>query len=370
VFQEIVSHDGETASRTWLTGPALELELQSWNPVIGQGSDSGHHRILDQREGHFLEDRSRDLRTSLDIVIAPIKDITSPPVGTRSPAPREHLLNSRSSSPITDRVSVHHQICSSTNELFLRARLYPTRPQTLPNQEPSSYTQSRPSNQEPSSYTQTRPPNQELSSYTRTPTPNQEPRFYAEQLSLYRKADTDTHTSISTKRNSNAGLSTNFRAPTSSAKSITTLIDIPQDLSVKSQATSSPKGERGPNPLGTKCPTHSIAADAGRSAEPANQPADHGELLFDLKMQPVQPRRLKKKTYEQRLHYLRLRKTGGACEKHKLNKRAVSDTLLARLVIAILMVLLTSVIVNSQFSHLSRLLGHWMKSLQNDVVAL
>jgi hypothetical protein len=52
--------------------------------------------------------------------------------------------------------------------------------------------------------------------------------------------------------------------------------------------------------------------------------ANAGEMFFDLNMDKVQPRRLKKKTFEERKSYLNVRRQGGACEKHKLAKRAVS----------------------------------------------
>ena len=64
--------------------------------------------------------------------------------------------------------------------------------------------------------------------------------------------------------------------------------------------------------------------------DPDNEPgaidfsANGGEMLFDLNMEKVRPRKLKKKTVEERELYLSLRRRGGACEKHKLAKRKVS----------------------------------------------
>jgi hypothetical protein len=48
-----------------------------------------------------------------------------------------------------------------------------------------------------------------------------------------------------------------------------------------------------------------------------------GEMFFDLNMEKVKPRTLKKKTRTERESYLNVRRQGGACEKHKLAKRAV-----------------------------------------------
>ena len=53
--------------------------------------------------------------------------------------------------------------------------------------------------------------------------------------------------------------------------------------------------------------------------------ANTGEMFFDLNMERVQPRRLKKKTTEERESYLRVRRQGGACKEHKFAKRAVSS---------------------------------------------
>lgn len=50
-----------------------------------------------------------------------------------------------------------------------------------------------------------------------------------------------------------------------------------------------------------------------------------GEMFFDLNMQSVQPRKLRKKNSQERESYLNARKRG-ACEKHKLAKRVVSST--------------------------------------------
>jgi hypothetical protein len=50
-----------------------------------------------------------------------------------------------------------------------------------------------------------------------------------------------------------------------------------------------------------------------------------GEMFFDLNMQNVQPRKLRKKNSQERESYLNARKHG-ACEKHKLAKRAVSSS--------------------------------------------
>jgi hypothetical protein len=49
-----------------------------------------------------------------------------------------------------------------------------------------------------------------------------------------------------------------------------------------------------------------------------------GEMFFDLNMQSVQPRKLRKKNSQERESYLNVRKHG-ACEKHKLAKRVVSS---------------------------------------------
>ena len=62
-----------------------------------------------------------------------------------------------------------------------------------------------------------------------------------------------------------------------------------------------------------------LSYDHGRADISVNA----GEMFFDLNMQSVQPRRLKKKTNQERDSYLSVRR-GGACEKHKLAKRAVS----------------------------------------------
>jgi hypothetical protein len=67
-----------------------------------------------------------------------------------------------------------------------------------------------------------------------------------------------------------------------------------------------------------------------RSARPHNEPeatesiVPTGEMFFDLSMQNVQPRKLRKKNSQERELYLNVRRQGGACEKHKLAKRAVS----------------------------------------------
>src|SRR5436305_6260002 len=52
--------------------------------------------------------------------------------------------------------------------------------------------------------------------------------------------------------------------------------------------------------------------------------ASTGEMFFDSNMEKVQPRKLKKKTIEERESYLNVRRRGGACRRHKLTKRAVS----------------------------------------------
>jgi hypothetical protein len=67
-----------------------------------------------------------------------------------------------------------------------------------------------------------------------------------------------------------------------------------------------------------------------RSARLHNEPGatesivHTGEMFFDLNMQSVQPRRLRKKNSQEKESYLNVRKHG-ACEKHKLAKRAVSS---------------------------------------------
>ena len=71
-------------------------------------------------------------------------------------------------------------------------------------------------------------------------------------------------------------------------------------------------------------------AGVGTHQDPDNEPraidfsAGGGEILFDLNMEKVRPRKLKKKTVEERELYLNVRRRGGACEKHKLAKRKVS----------------------------------------------
>jgi hypothetical protein len=67
-----------------------------------------------------------------------------------------------------------------------------------------------------------------------------------------------------------------------------------------------------------------------RSARLHNEPeatesiVHTGEMFFDLNMQNVQPRKLRKKNNQERESYLNVKRHGGACEKHKLAKRAVS----------------------------------------------
>jgi hypothetical protein len=85
----------------------------------------------------------------------------------------------------------------------------------------------------------------------------------------------------------------------------------------------------GPDDRKLEQPTRHIGART-RSArlhrEPgATQSIVHtGEMFFDTNMQNIQPRRLRKKTSQERELYLTVRKHGGACEKHKQAKRAVS----------------------------------------------
>jgi hypothetical protein len=67
-------------------------------------------------------------------------------------------------------------------------------------------------------------------------------------------------------------------------------------------------------------PTHARSGESGATDLNFNA----GEMFFDLDMHNVQPRRLRKKTTQEKESCLRVRRLGGACEKHKLAKKAVS----------------------------------------------
>jgi hypothetical protein len=67
-------------------------------------------------------------------------------------------------------------------------------------------------------------------------------------------------------------------------------------------------------------PTHTHSGETGATDLNFNA----GEMFFDLNMHNVQPRRLRKKTTQEKESCLRVRRLGGACEKHKLAKKAVS----------------------------------------------
>lgn len=64
--------------------------------------------------------------------------------------------------------------------------------------------------------------------------------------------------------------------------------------------------------------------NANNEARTSDFSANVGEMFFDLNMEKVKPRKLKKKTTEERESYLNVRRRGGACKMHKLAKRAVS----------------------------------------------
>jgi hypothetical protein len=67
-------------------------------------------------------------------------------------------------------------------------------------------------------------------------------------------------------------------------------------------------------------PAHTHSGESGATGFNFNA----GEMFFDLNMHDVQPRRLRKKTTQEKESCLRVRRLGGACEKHKLAKKAVS----------------------------------------------
>jgi hypothetical protein len=67
-------------------------------------------------------------------------------------------------------------------------------------------------------------------------------------------------------------------------------------------------------------PAHAHSGESGATGLNFNA----GEMFFDLDMHNVQPRRLRKKTTQEKESCLRVRRLGGACEKHKLAKKAVS----------------------------------------------
>ena len=76
-------------------------------------------------------------------------------------------------------------------------------------------------------------------------------------------------------------------------------------------------------------PTHAHSGDSGA----ADLDFNPGEMFFDLNMHDVQPRRLRKKTTQEKESCLRVRRLGGACEKHKLAKKAVSFCILCSVAI-------------------------------------
>jgi hypothetical protein len=325
-FQKIVGYEGGTTPRPWFTGPALELERDSWNEANRQGLDPGHPKSVDLPEAGFLEDGpsrhgpllrsfegNADPRTFFNIPQPEV--LSSHSVGPPSCQPYEPILNSSASS------ALHDMVTSPVNKLYISPSIMET----------SFHTRLLPTHKEPSTYMQPSTPDQQIRSYSQSNSPNQEPAIYV-------------HTSISTQRNFDPGLSPKSPAATSTTntKAIKGLKNVPKDMSVDPQGIFSSEGGCDLNSLRTKCPADSAAVDAGPRSESDVQFADHGELLFDLKMQPTQPRRLRKKTCEERLHSLRLRKLGGACEKHKLNKRVVSDTLPAQPPVRRLIVILVS----------------------------
>jgi hypothetical protein len=186
--------------------------------------------------------------------------------------------------------------------------------------ERSFHTRLLPTRKEPSTSTEPTTPNQQLRLCTQYTPPNQEPAV-------------DSQSTITLPlRNFDPALRPECRTITStnSVKAVKGPKKFPEEISPDPHGPLKSEGGQNSNLLPTKHSASSATTDTGPSGESMDQSDDHGELLFDLKMQPTQPRRLRKKTCEERLHSLRLRRLGGACEKHKLNKRAVSDTLPAQ----------------------------------------
>jgi hypothetical protein len=314
-LHDMVDHDGETASRPYFTGPAQELELDSWTEANGQGLDPGHLESLAGPGAAFLRHGSSrlgpvlrrlagnaDPRTSFNLQRPEV--LSSPSVGTYpSREPYEPILNSSASSASQGfdiLFDAKAYISPTLVERSFHTRLLPIR------KEPSTSTEPTTPNKQPRLCTYNTPPNQELVIDIQSTTPPM--RNFDPSL----RPECGTITS------------------TNSVKAVKGLKKSPKEISADPQGPLNSEGGQNSNLLPTERPDSSATTDTGPSGESIDQCDDHGELLFDLKMQPAQPRRLRKKTCEERLHSLRLRRLGGACEKHKLNKRAVSDTLPAQ----------------------------------------
>jgi hypothetical protein len=348
-LHEMVDHDGGTASRPYFTGPAQELELDSWTEANGQGLDPGHLESLAIPGATFLGHGSSRLgpvlrrlagsanpRTGINLHQPEV--LPSLSVGTHpSRAPYEPILNSSASSAL-------HSF-----DILFDAKAYIS-----------------PTLVEPSFHTRLLPARKEPSTSTEPTTPNQQPRLCTQYTPSNQGPAIGGQSTTSPMRNFDPALRPEYRTITStnSVEAVKGLKNPPKENSADPHGPLQSEGGQNSNLLPTKCSASSATTDTGPSGECIDQSDDHGELLFDLKMQPTQPRRLRKKTCEERLHSLRLRRLGGACEKHKLNKRAVSDTLPAQPPVRRLKHN-PSVTANCPWLRQSSLFKIWMEVLQS-----